>query len=293
MINHRLRVTLCTAVTPLLLAGAAHAATFTAKVDPPAAGTAQSPQPHTTTLSLTNIAPGLGGNAKVALATLVESLPADFQTTMTQFATCPAANVVHGDNKPQCPDASVLGHVTATAYVPSLAFNTHSDAGYIWKIGDNRVGTWVHVSHPIGAGIAVYGTVDRGAAPFGPTVTWDMKPLAIGAQTGAEVRINDLTFSWEQTAAAPAASADASISKRQSCQAKARRINNKRKRAAALRRCAKVKKPKPKPKPQPSPTSPAPFVSIGCSTGNWPFRAQLTFIDNTTETQDATVTCQP
>jgi hypothetical protein len=54
-----------------------------------------------------------------------------------------------------------------------------------------------------------------------------------------------------------------------------------------------VKKPEPKPKPQPSPPAPAPFVSTGCTTGSWPFRAQLTFIDNATETQDATVTCQP
>jgi hypothetical protein len=283
MLNHKLRATLCTTAALLLFAGAAHATTFTAKVDPAKSGTATSPQPHTTSLSLTGIYPGLGGNAKSALLTLVESLPADFETTFTGFGTCSPSVVVHGDYKPKCPDAALLGHVTATAYVPSLLFSTHSDQGYIWKIGDNRVGIWVHVSHPIPAGIAVYGTVSRGATPFGPVITWDIKPLAYGAQTGAEVRVNDLAFSWEPRTGSSGASPGSSAHQMQVCQSKARRIKNKHKRAAALRRCSATKvKAK---------NAPAPFVSTGCTSGKWPFRAQLTFNDNTTQTLNSTVGC--
>jgi hypothetical protein len=287
MLNHKLRATLCTGLALHLLAGAAYAATFTAQVDPPSSGSAQSPQPHTTTVSLKGIYPGLGGNAKSALLTLVESLPADFVTTFSQFGTCSPSVVVHGDNKPNCPAGSVLGHTTATAFVPSLVFSTNSDQGYIFKIGENRVGTWVHVSHPIPAGVVVYGTVTRATAPFGPEVTWDFKPLAFGAQTGAEVRVNAVSFSWEQRTGAQSPMAAGASSGSSTCQAKARRIKNKRKRAAALRRCSKTRKGK---RPT-NGTAPAPFVSTGCTSGHWPFRAQMTFFDNTTQTANATVAC--
>jgi hypothetical protein len=292
MLNHKLRATLCTGLALLLLASAAHAATLTAKVDPATSGTTKSPQPHTTSLGLQGIYPGVGGNAKSALLTLVESMPADFAPTFSTFATCSPSVVVHGDNKPNCPAGTVLGHVSAAAYVPSLLFSTHSDQGYIFKIGENRVGVWVHVSHPIPAGVVTYGTVTSGTAPFGPVVTWDFKPLAFGAQTGAEVRINAVTFNWEQRTAVQsptAAGASPSSSSRQAriCQSKARRIKNKRKRAAALRRCSK---PKVKVKHPPT-TAPAPFVSTGCTNGRWPFRAEMTFFDKTTQTADAAVAC--
>jgi hypothetical protein len=294
MLNHKLTATICAGVALLVSAGAAQAANFSATVSPAAAGTTQSPQPHTTGLALTKIDPGIDGNAKSALVTLVESLPADFVTTLAPFATCPPSTVVHGDNKPKCPDAALLGHVTATAYLPALAFNTTSDQGYIWKIGDNRVGVWVHVSHPIPAGIAAYGTVTRGVAPFGPVVTWDMRPLADGAQAGSEIRVNDIAFTWEQRGASPPSSTGTSSgsASRQlkACRAKARRIKNARKRRAALNRCAKAYQKAKRPS---NPAAPAPFVSTGCTSGKWPFRAQMTFFDNTTETDNASVGCTP
>jgi hypothetical protein len=287
MLKHKILATLCTAVTLQLLAGVAYATTFSAKVTPPKAGTTQSPQGHTTTLTLSKIDPGADGNANSGMTTLAESLPADFETTLGSFATCSPSLVVHGDNKPKCPDASLLGHVSGTAYAPAFHFDTTTDQGYIWKIGPSRVGMWVHVSHPIPAGLAAYATITRGATPFGPVVTWDLTSWANGAQASTEVRVNDITFSWEQRTATSSGTSSAAFKRRvRACQAKARRIKNRRKRRAALRRCAKLKAPA-------SPTAPAPFASTGCTSGSWPFRADMTFYDNTTETDNASVACTP
>jgi hypothetical protein len=290
MLKRKLIVPMCTSFALFSITAAANAATLTVSVTPTNGGTTQSPQPHTTSLSLTNIDPGLGGNANSAMLTLVESLPADFQATFGTYATCSPNVVVHGDNKPNCPAGSVLGHVTATAFVPALAFDTTSDQGYIFKIGPDRVGAWVHVSHPIGAGIAVYGTISPGAAPFGPVTTWDMTPLADGAQTGAEVRLNAVAFSWDQQPGTGSTSGSGASNRAlHACETKARRIKGKHKRQAALRRCIKAAA---KARPKPQPTAPAPFASTGCTSGRWPFQAQMTFNDHTTQTASATVACK-
>jgi hypothetical protein len=274
MLRHKLGAAICVAVAVQLLAGVAHAATFSAKVDPAATGGAQRPQTHTTTLSLSGIDPGVGGNAKSALTTLVQSLPADFITTLSHYASCSANVVVHGDNKPNCPDASVLGSVSAVAYVPALAFSTTSDRGYIFKIDSSTVRVWVHVSNPIPAGIVVQGKLSQGASPYGPVVTWDFTPLADGAQTGSEVRVNSVSFTWQRQAG----STSSPSASRHSCK------KSKGKRRRKSTHCSK-------PKPKPTSTSYAPFVSTGCSTGQWPFQAQMTFADNTSQTGNASVGC--
>lgn len=281
MLRHKLGALMCAGITAQLLGGVAHAATFTAGVDPTAAGSAQKPQAHTTAVKLGNIDPGLGGNAKSAVTTLVESLPADFTTTLSHYSSCSANVVVHGDNKPNCPNSSVVGSASAVAYVPALAFSTTSDQGYIFKIDDSTVRVWVHVSNPIPAGVVVQGKISRGAAPSGPVITWDFTPLADGAQTGSEVRVNRVDFTFDRQAGAkPSSSAS-----RPSCKAppkKSRRKGKRRRKSSA--HCAK-------PKPAGTSTDYAPFVSTGCSTGNWPFEAQMTFADNTTQTASTSVAC--
>ena len=301
-----LRITIRRAVCMALAlqavgAAAVHAANLTAKVTPSDPGSAQSPQPHTTTMTVDKMDPGAGGNANSAAVKLVESMPVDFAATLDRYATCPSSKVVHGDNKPNCPDSSVLGSVAATAYVPALLFSTSSDQSYIFKIGDNAVRAWVHVSNPQPAGIVVDGTLGRGTAPYGPVITWDFSSLASGAQAGAEVRINSVGFTWTQqagTAASPAPTSPATGSntqKSRSCQARARRIKNTRKRRAALRRCAKRKAKRKARKGSATAaqasSSYSPFVSTGCTGGGWPFHAEATFADGSKETADSKVTC--
>jgi hypothetical protein len=226
-------------------------------------------------------------------------MPVDFAATLERYATCPSSKVVHGDNKPNCPDSSVLGSVAATAYVPALLFSTKSDQSYIFKIGDNAVRAWVHVTNPQPAGIVVDGTLSRGAAPYGPVITWDFSSLASGAQASAEVRINAVAFTWAEqtgTAAPTPSSPSTGPSTRQtvSCRTKARHIKNKRKRRAALRRCAKSKTKKKARKGSAraaEATAYSPFVSNGCTGGSWPFHAEATFSDGSKETADATVAC--
>jgi hypothetical protein len=86
------------------------------------------------------------------------------------------------------PAHSVIGSVTATAFVPALGFDTTSDQGYIFKLSNNSVGVWVHVSHPQPAGIAADGVITTGSAPFGPVITWDFTQIADGAQAGVADR---------------------------------------------------------------------------------------------------------
>jgi hypothetical protein len=277
MLRHKLGVLVCVGITAQLLVGVAHAATFTAGVDPAAAGSAQKPQTHTTSLNLSNIDPGIGGNAKSALTTLVDSLPADFAATMSHYASCSANVVVHGDNKPNCPASSVLGSVAAVAYLPAFAFSTTSDQGYIFKIDASTIRVWVHVSNPIPAGVVVEGKLTQGGSPYGPVITWDFTPLADGAQTGTEVRVNRVDFSFQrQTSSAASAPGH-------TCKAPKRRKRN----AKGKRKSSHCTKPK----PAGTSTAYAPFVSAGCSSGTWPFRAELTFADKTTETDNASVDC--
>jgi hypothetical protein len=276
MLRHKLGALICVGVTAQLFVGVAHAATFTAGVDPAAAGSTQKPQTHTTTLGLSKIDPGLGGNAKSALTKLVDSFPADFAATLTRYSSCPASVVVHGDNKPKCPDSSVLGSASAEAYVPALAFATTSDRGYIFKIDASTIRVWVHVSKPIPAGVVVEGKISQGASPFGPVITWDFTPLADGAQTGSEVRVNRVDFTWQQHAG--------SSSSGRKCKAPSKKRKGKRRHKPP--RCSKRR-----PRPTATSTAYAPFASAGCATGKWPFAAQMTFADKTTQTANASVSC--
>jgi hypothetical protein len=279
----------------------AQASTLSVKVDPPAAGTAQSPQAHTTTIALDKIDQGADGNAKSAPVTLTEYLPADFAVTLGSYATCPSAKVVHGDNKPDCPENSIVGTASGSAYVPALVFRTTSDRGYIYKLSDQTVRAWIHFSTPQQVGVIVNGTFASGAAPFGPTITWDFKAIGSGAEAGVEVRVNSVGFAWTQHTAGAAAPAPApSTSERSAakraratCSRRARRIKDRRRRERALRRCAKAK-PKAKPQPAPQATQGQTYsalMSTGCATGSWPFRATMSFADGTSETADATVAC--
>jgi hypothetical protein len=278
MLRNKAGAVICVGVMLQLMAGAAHAATLSAKVAPAAIGTAAKPQTHTTTLSLTKIDPGVGGNAKSALTTLVESLPADFATTLSHYSSCSASVVVHGDNKPRCPASSVLGSVSAVAYVPALAFSTTSDRGYIFKIDNSTMRVWVHVSNPIPAGVEVQGKISQGSPPYGPVVTWDFTPLADGAQTGSEVRVNSLAFTWQRQTGSTSSTFG------RSCKS-LKKNKGKSKRSRKSTHCTK-----PKPKP-PTSADYSPFVSAGCSTGHWPFQARMTFADNSTETANAGVGC--
>jgi hypothetical protein len=308
MLRITIRRAACTAVALLALgAAAAHASTLTASVTPPDPGTAQKPQPHTTTMTVDKMDPGPGGNANSAAVKLVESMPVDFAATLDRFATCPSSTVVHGDNKPNCPDSSVLGSVAATAYVPALVFSTTSDAGYIFKISDTAVRAWIHVSNPQPAGVVVDGALSRGAAPYGPVITWDLSSLANGAQAGVEIRTNSVGFTWAERSGTAASATPGSPTttgapttgthrqQSRSCQAKARRVKSKRKRRAALRRCAKSKTKKRARKGSArlaqATGSYAPFVSTGCTGGGWPFHAEATFADGSKETADAKVAC--
>jgi hypothetical protein len=302
MINVRRSAALASTAATLVVCAAAHASTLTVKVDPPASGTAASPQAHTTSIQLDKIDPGPTGDAKAAPVKLVESLPADFAVTMGSYASCPSSKVVHNDNKPDCPDGSIVGTASGTGYVPALAFRTTSDRGYIYKLSDNTVRAWVHFSTPQPAGIVVTGTFASGSAPFGPTITWDLKSLGDGTQAGVEVRIDDAGFVWTQheasgtgQAPSPPAGSDRARAKkaRANCIRKARRIKNKSKRRRELRHCAKLKaKPAPQPAPQSTQGGTASALSsTGCTNGSWPFRAQMTFTDGTSETADASVAC--
>jgi hypothetical protein len=280
----------------------AQASTLTVKVDPPDAGTPQSPQAHTTSLVLDKIHPGADGNSRSAPVTLTESFPADFAATLGSYAACPSAKVVHNDKKPDCPDESIVGTASGSAYVPALLFNTTSDRGYIYKLSDQAVRAWIHFSSPQQVGVVVNGTFATAAAPFGPAIMWDFKAIGNGAEAGVEVRVNSIGFVWTQhtangSAQAPAASTqdDRARAKRAraKCNGRARRIKDRRKRARALHRCAKAK-PKPKPAPAPQPAQGQPYSglsSTGCTNGSWPFRASMSFSDGTSETADATVAC--
>jgi hypothetical protein len=283
MSNHKLKAALWTALAMQLLGGVAGATTLTATATPSKAGTPQSPQPLATSQSLTQVYPGTGGNARSAMVKLVQSLPADFTTTLSSYGTCSASVVVHGDNKPNCPAASVVGSVTTSAFVPALMFDTNSDQGYIFKLGNNHVRAWVHVAHPQPAGIVADGIITPGAAPFGPVITWDFKPIADGAQAGVEIRVNAIAFTWGQSSGA--SSPTGSAHQLSVCNAKARRIKNKKARNGALHHCASLY-PK-----SAGPTATKPFASTGCTTGSWPFSSQLTFNDNTTQTANTTVAC--
>jgi hypothetical protein len=246
MPSHKLGALVCVGITTQLLVGVASATTFTAGVDPATPGSVQKPQTHNTSINFSKIDPGPGGNAKSPLTTMVDSLPADFAATLSHYSSCSPNVVVHGDKQPNCPNRSVLGSAAAVAYLPAFAFSTTSDQGYIFKINANTIRVWVHVSKPIAAGVVVEGKLTQGVSPFGPVITWDFTPLADGAQTGTEVRVNRVDFSFQR---------------------------------ATTPRHARTS------------TAFAPFVSAGCSTGKWPFQAQLTFADKTTETHTTSVRC--
>jgi hypothetical protein len=291
------RAALAMTAVSAIAGGTAHASTLTVKVDPPDAGTTQAPRAHTTSIGIDNMAPGPGGNAKSALVSMVHAMPAEFARTLGGYTACPSAKVVHGDNKPDCPDSSIVGTAAGSAYVPALLFRTTSDRGYIFKLSDTTVRAWIHFSSPQETGIPVNGTFTAGAAPYGPTITWDLSRIANGAESGVEVRVNSASFIWTTrvaAAAAPAApgSTTAKTKKlRATCRKRAERVNNKRKRQRALRRCAKLKaKAAPVPPPSQSATQSA-LSSTGCAGGSWPFRAEMSFADGTKETAEATAAC--
>jgi hypothetical protein len=281
------RSTILAVVASVAACATAYASTLTVAVDPPSAGTAPAPQAHTTSLAVGGLDSGPDGSPKSALVTLTESLPADFATTLGPFATCSSAKVVHGDNKPDCPDGSIVGTAAGAASVPALLFHTTSDRGYIYKLNDGAVRAWIHFSRPQQVGVVVGGTFAPGLPPFGPTITWDFGKLASGAEAGAEVRVSSAGFVWTQQAGSAAAPTTKPKQSRAQCNRRARRIKNKRKRRRALRLCAKAK-PKHR---APSPTTYSALSSTGCTTGAWPFRAQASFSDGTAETADATVAC--
>ncbi len=298
------RGTVAAAAISVVACATAQASTLTVKVDPPGAGTPQNPQAHTTSLTLDKIDQGTDGNAKSAPVTLTERFPADFAVTLGSYATCPSAKVVHGDNKPDCPDNSILGNASGSAYVPALLFRTTSDRGYIYKLSDQTVRAWIHFSSPQQVGVIVNGTFANGSAPFGPTITWDFKAIGDGAEAGVEVRVNSVGFVWTQhtangtgqAPAAPTTSERARVKRaRAQCSRRARRIKSRRKRQRALRHCAKpTPKPKTKPTPPPQATEGQAYsglTSTGCTNGSWPFRAEMSFADGTSETADATVAC--
>lgn len=282
MYRYGLRALVGAAASMALLAGTAQATTFSAGVSPHAVGSTAKPQTHTTTLGLSDIDKGIDGNAKAALTTLVDSLPADFMTTLSHYSSCSANVVVHGDNKPKCPDSSVVGSAGGSAYVPSLHFDTTTDQGYIFKIDNSTVKFWVHVSKPIPAGLVAQGKITQGSTPFGPVVTWDLSTFATGAQAGTEVRLNRVDFTFAQGSGAGSKPA----SSKTSC----KRTGRKKGKAKRKGKHCTTSKSKP---PTSTTVNYSPFVSTGCSTGKWPFQAQLTFADNTKETLNASVGCTP
>jgi hypothetical protein len=278
-----------------VLCTAAQASTLAANVDPGDSGTATQPQAHTTTVQLDNIDQGPGGNAKSAPVTLTESFPADFGVTLDGYASCPSSKVVHNDNAPDCPETSVVGTASGSAYVPALLFRTTSDKGFIYKLDDHTVRAWIHFQSPQQVGVVVTGVVSSGAAPFGPVITWDFKAIGSGAEAGVEVRTNSIGFVWTQhpataTGPTPAETAAAAKKARAKCNKRARKIKDKRKRKRAMRRCAKAKaKPQPAGSAQTQPFSA--LSSKGCANGSWPFRAEMSFVDGSSEAADATVAC--
>jgi hypothetical protein len=169
----------------------------------------------------------------------------------------------------------VLGLADAVAYLPAFAFSTTSDQGYIFKIDANTIRVWVHVSHPIPAGVVVEGKLSTGTAPYGPIITWDFTPLADGAQTGTEVRVNRVGFTFQRQSGSKSASSRSRIV----CKTRGKGKHK-------SRHCLKIKH-----KPASTSVDYAPFVTAGCSTGRWPFQAQMTFADNTTQTATTSVGC--
>jgi hypothetical protein len=293
-IQHAARTALATITISLVAAAAAQATTLSVNVDSPAPGTPQSPQAHTTNLAVGSLEQPPGGNPKSALVTLTEQLPADFAVTLGGYASC--TKVIHGDNKPDCPDSSIVGTASGSAFVPALLFHTTSDRGFIYKISDQAVRAWIHFSSPQQVGVVVTGTLGTGAAPFGPTISWDFKAFGSGAEAGVEVRVNSVGFVFTQqtgsgVAPPPAASPPTTKQLRATCSRKARRIKDKHKRKRALQRCAKLKARKQPAAPAPQSTQYSALSSTGCSGGSWPFRVQASFADGATETADATAAC--
>jgi hypothetical protein len=299
MIKHRLARQIVAALAVSSAACAqADASTLAVKVDPPAAGTKQSPQAHTTSIAMDKIDPGADGNAKSPPVTLTEYFPQDYALTLGDYAACPASKVVHSDTKPDCPDASIVGTAAGAAYVPALVFRTTSDRGYIYKLSDHTVRAWIHFNSPQEVGVIVNGTFAGGSAPFGPTITWDFKAIGNGSEAGVEVRVNSIGFVWTQqtghaSTQAPSSSTASTKSVRATCRKRARRIKSKHKRQRALRRCAKLKA---KPKPAAGPTTGQPYsalASTGCTNASWPFRAEMKLADGTTDAADAKIDCTP
>jgi hypothetical protein len=72
----------------------------------------------------------------------------------------------------------------------------------------------------------------------------------------------------------------------------ARQAGKRAGRESAIRQRIHQAKAAKKAKPKPQPTAPAPFASTGCTSGSWPFQAQMTFNDHTTQTASATVACK-
>jgi hypothetical protein len=291
------RAALATIAVSAIACSTAHASALTAKVDPPDPGTTQAPQAHTTSIAIDNMAPGSGGNPKSAAVTMVNATPAEFALTLGGYTACPSAKVVHNDNKPDCPEASIVGTAAGSAYVPALLFRTTSDRGFIYKLSDTTVRAWIHFSNPQETGIPITGTLTAGAPPYGPTITWDLSSLANGSESGVEVRVSSASFIWTTQAGAAAApqapaSTKAKTKKlRATCRKRARRVKDKHKRQRELRRCAKLKaKPAPAPPPSQTGTHSA-LSSTGCASGSWPFRADMSFADGTKETADATAAC--
>jgi hypothetical protein len=288
----RTKPALTIALFGLLLASAvAHAtpATLSAAVTPTSGGSAASPAGHVVTTEVSHIAAGPDGNPTKGVNSMTLSFPVDLATNFGSYATCPESTVVHQDAKPNCPDGSILGHTEGAAYVPALHTTAHSDYGYIFKTGPSSVRTWTHVSKPAETSVVIPGVISKGTAPYGPVITWDMSTLPTGAEVGVEVDLSSFKWTWDSgTATAQPSNAK----KRAACLRKAKKIKNKKKRKSAVRRCNKRYPKRPSRALTRVDASTTPFVSSGCTGGNWMFHAALTFFDKSTDTADAKVACQ-
>jgi hypothetical protein len=276
-------------VLGIQVAGAG-ATTFSAKVTPSGAGTSAQPKAHTIDLQVDKIKQGVDGNPTVGLYTLAQALPAEFASQFAKFGTCDPKLVVNTNSVPKCPANSVIATGNAGAYAPSLRLAVASDYGYIYKIGPTAVRGWYRTSKPFPAGFVVDGSLSQAASPFGPVMSWDLKPEASGSATaGIPAYTSSFSTVYRPGNSIPADSAKAKKRRARalrSCMRKARKNKHGKALVKAKRRCNRKYKAKKK-----ASSTASPFMSTGCVQGTWGFEARLSYQDGSSETLASKVGC--
>jgi hypothetical protein len=293
--RHVIELVLALAIFGLSAASSSAATSMTASADPVAAGTASKPQPLDLHLAvdLNSDASGLPTGVAKGIAF---ALPAEFIDTTGAFGTCPR-ETVKAEGPDECPRGSVLGSARL-AGTPTVLPTTHAstDRGVLVRVGERKIVFWWHLSNPVVLQGIFDGTISTTNAPFGPLVSVDLTPLADGSGSGGlQLRTNRLELNLLR---ATASTEPKRTTRKPSCRQRARRIKNARRRRAAIRRCRRHKsahrhkRARGSAQASQSGQSIAPFSSVGCSSGEWPFEARISYDNNTSESVGTKIACQ-